>query len=100
MPAQYVFTSDGPTREYRIGKITLQFRHEARRKTKFRERESGIIVEALQTLGQNRVTEQTVKKIRNWLPAKMHRRVLKDTHKVADWIYHPIKKICREQDHG
>jgi len=100
VPAQLVYTSDGPTREYQIGKSTLRFKHAAPRKTKFREFESGIIVEALQVLGQDRITKQTIQKIRQWLPASKRARVLKDTKNITDWIYHVIKQICREESHG
>lgn len=99
-PSQYVFLSDGPDRSYRVGKTTIVFRQVALKEIGFRHHESGIIVQALKSLGEERVTESVIKTVRDWLPAAKRGKVLKDTQRVTGWVYEAIKKICREQEIG
>lgn len=100
LPSQYVFLSDGPDRTYPVGKTTIAFRQVALRETGLKHHESGIIVQALKSLGEERVTESVIRSIRDWLPTDKRGKVLKDTQRVIGWVYEAIKKICREQVAG
>jgi hypothetical protein len=55
VPARAVYLSDGPNRTYRIGDTTLIFKHTALKEAGFKLRESGLIVQALKSLGPDRV---------------------------------------------
>lgn len=100
VPSQYVFLSDGPDRTYRVGETTIAFRQVALKEIGFRHHESGIIVQALKSLGEERITESVIRTIRDWLPTDERGRVLKDTERVTEWVHEAIKKICREQGTG
>lgn len=100
VPSQFVFTSDGPNRKYKIGKTSLEFRHAALKEIGFRFPESGVIVHALKVLGQERITPETIDKIRSWLPEDKRSKVLKDTDRVTGWVFATIQKICKESQHG
>lgn len=100
VPSQYVFKSDGPNRTYSIGKSTIEFKHSAMKEIGFRHPESGIIVHALKTLGEDRIDQQTIQTIREWLSEHKRSKVLKDTEKVTDWVFQAIKQICREEPRG
>lgn len=100
VPSQYVFLSDGPDRTYRVGKTAIAFRQVALKEIGFRHHESGIIVQALKSLGEERITESVIKTVRDWLPTARRDKVLKDTERVTGWVYEAIKKICREQEIG
>jgi len=54
VPSQYVFKSDEPARTYEIGNIKLEFKHVALKEADFRRHETGIIVQALKSMGKNR----------------------------------------------
>jgi hypothetical protein len=55
VPGRLVYLSDGPNRQYDIGNYTLEFKNSALKDVGFRYRESGLIVQALKALGQERV---------------------------------------------
>ena len=99
VPSQYVFTSDGPDRNYKIGKTKLIFKNAALKEIGFKQVESGIIVHALKALGEDRVNAQAIQRIRKWLPENKHGKVLKDTERVTAWVYAVIRQICQGGEH-
>lgn len=100
IPSQYVFKSDGPNRTYSVGKSTIEFKHSAMKEIGFRHPESGIIVHALKSLGEERIDREAIHTIREWLPEHKRLKVLKDTQKVTGWVFNAIKQICREEARG
>jgi hypothetical protein len=100
VPARAVYLSDGPDRSYKIGKITLAFEHRALKETGFRLRESGLIVQALKSLGPDGVTSEVISKIRAWLPELLYAKVLADTRTATGWVYAVIQQITQGDLHG
>jgi hypothetical protein len=100
VPAQFIFLSDGPNRNYKAGRITLTFEKTAIKEAGFKLPESSLLVQALKALGQIHITEKVIAAMRRWLKAELQPKVLKDTRTATDWIYESIKKICREDNHG
>ena len=98
VPGRWVYLSDGPSRQYAIGKHTLAFRKSALKDAGFKYRESGLVVQALKALGKERVDRAVIKTIRQRLALKNCARLLKDTRAVTGWIYQIIKQVCRERD--
>ncbi len=97
MPGKWVYLSDGPTREYAIGAHTLAFRKSALKDAGFKNRESGLVVQALKALGKERVDQAVIETIRQRLDAKGCERMLKDTRAATGWIYQIIKQVCGER---
>lgn len=100
VPSQYSFQSDGPDRCYLVGNTSLQFKHGALKEAGLRHRESGLIVQAIKTLGEANITDETINAIRQWLPQTMRQKVLKDTSTVTGWVYAAIKRICQDDERG
>lgn len=100
VPGKYVYLSDGPNRTYAIGNYKLVFKKTALKEIGFKHRESGIIVQALKSLGKERITPDLLQKIRNELDIEMYPKILKDTKTVTGWVYDCIKEICWEGGHG
>ena len=93
VPARAVYLSDGPDRSYKIGNTTLAFEHTALKEAGFKLKESGLIVQALKSLGPERVTSEVVSKIRAWLPESLRTKVLADTRTATGWVYTVIQQI-------
>ncbi len=87
VPARAVYLSDGPTRGYKIGSTSLILEHTALKEAGFKLRESGLIVQALRSLGQDRITPEIISKIRAWLPASLRPKILVDTKTATGWAY-------------
>ena len=94
--AKYVYLSDGPNRSYDILGTTLEFKKSSLKNIGFKYKESSLIVQALKTLGKERVTEEVIETIRKRIKPKMYAKILKDTQSSTVWIYEAIKQICRE----
>jgi hypothetical protein len=60
VPARAVYLSDGPDRVYQIGNTTLAFEHTALKESGIKLKESGLIVQALKSLGQERIANLTL----------------------------------------
>ena len=94
--AKYIYLSDGPNRSYDILGTILEFKKSSLKNIGFKYKESSLIVQALKTLGKDRVTEEVIETIRKRIEPKMYTKILKDTQSSTDWIYETIKLICRE----
>ncbi len=97
VPGRWVYFTDGPSRQYVIGKHTLVFKKSALKDAGFKYRESGLVVQALKALGKDRVDPSVVTTIRQELGPAVCARVLRDTRAVTGWIYEIIKQVCRER---
>lgn len=100
VPGKYIYLSDGPNRTYAIGSYKLEFKKTALKEIGFKHRESGIIVQALKSLGKEQITPGLLKKIRNELGLEMCPKILKDTKTVTGWVFECIKEICLEGGYG
>lgn len=100
VPGKYVYLSDGPNRSYAIGNYKLEFKKTALKEVGFKHRESGLIVQALKSLGKERITSDMLAKIRKQIEPEKFGKILKDTRTVTGWIYDCIKEICWEKMHG
>jgi uncharacterized protein DUF6088 len=98
VPGRWVYLTDGPSRQYVIGKHTLVFKKSSLKDVGFKYRESGLVVQALKTLGKDRVDQSVVKTIRQQLGPNICVRILQDTRAVTGWIYQIIKQVCGERD--
>ncbi len=101
VPGKWVYLSDGPNREYAIGEDGAQaliFRKSALKDTGFKNRESGLMVQALKALGKEPVDQAVIETLRQRLDPTIRERILKDTRAVTGWIYQIIKQVCREAD--
>jgi len=98
--AMYVYLSDGPDRSYDINGTTLKFKHTALKEAGFRHRESSLIVQAIKSLGAERIGPRAIARIRRWLDPKLREMILNDTSTVTGWVYAAIREICRKGDDG
>lgn len=95
--AKYVYLSDGPNRTYGILGTTLEFKKSSLKNIGFKYKESSLIVQALKTLGKERISDDVIETIRKRVEPKMYSKILKDTQSSTVWIYEAIKQICREK---
>ena len=94
IPVVWSYVSDGPYRIYTWGNVTISFKHRTNREISFMSDNSKLIVEALKTLGKDRVDDKVILCLKNNLPISEKEIVLNETAKVRGWIYDVIKKVC------
>ena len=94
--AQYEYLSNGATKKYTLNNGTiLKFKKSSLKNIGFKHKESSLIVQALKTLGKDRVNDDVIKSIREQIDPKKYQKILKDTKSSTVWIYETIKKICK-----
>jgi hypothetical protein len=96
VPARAVYLSDGPDRTYQVGNTALVFEHTALKESGVKMKESGLIVQSLKSLGQERITPEVIAKFRAWLPESLRVKVLADTKTATGWVYNAIQQITKK----
>ena len=98
VPGRCVYLSNGPSRDYKIGRSALAFKTSALKDIGFRLPESALIVQALKSLGKENVDPRVIKTLRRHLDASKCEQILKDTRAVTSWVYGVIKQVCKESN--
>lgn len=96
VPVVWSYISDGPYRKFSWDNITLSFRHRANREISFMSETTTLVVEALKTLGKDRVDDGIILSLRNRLPKEEKKKMLEEATGVSEWIYTVIRKLCAE----
>ncbi len=96
VPVVWSYISDGPYRKFSWDNITLSFKHRANREISFMSETTTLVVEALKTLGKDRVDDGIILSLKNRLPEDEKKKMLEEATSVSEWIYAVIKKVCVE----
>ena len=96
VPVVWFYISDGPYRKFSWDNITLSFKHRANREISFMSETTTLVVEALKTLGKDRVDDSIILSLRNRLPKAEKKKMLEEATVVSEWIYAVIRKVCTE----
>ena len=94
--AVWSYISDGPYRKFSWDNITLSFKHRANREISYMSETTTLVVEALKTLGKDRVDDGIILSLRNRLPREEKKKMLVEATGVSEWIYTVIRKVCAE----
>jgi hypothetical protein len=98
VPGTYIYLSDGSSKSYDIMGTTLKFKKSKLKNIGFKHSESSLIVQALNALGKEHITDNVIKKIREQIDPKKYEKILKDTQSSTVWIYESIKVICQKDN--
>lgn len=96
VPAQAVYLSDGPGKTYEIGKRQLIFKKRALKESGFKHRESELVVQALKSLGRDRIDSEIRNKLAGALPATTWGKMVRDTKTAPAWVHEIIRTIAEE----
>ena len=96
VPVVWSYISDGPYRKFSWDNITLSYKHRANREISFMSETTTLVVEALKTLGKERIDDDVIVSLRNRLPEEEKKKMLKEATGVSEWIYAVIRKVCAE----
>lgn len=96
VPAKYVYLSNGPTKQTKVGNRTIHFKH-ARPKEIYADSEiSGLVVQALRYFGKDNVNDNTIAHLKNNLSHEEKKELLKHIHYSAEWIYEIVQRITKD----
>lgn len=98
VPTVPVFNTSGPSRELKIGNLTIRLKHISSRKLLHAGKPSGIALSALWYLGKNNVNSKTLNTIQSGLSTKEF-ETLKNTDMPA-WMANAIEMYSKEAAHA
>ncbi len=99
VPARVVYFTEGPPRQFVVGKQEIEFRRVAPSSLRGAGNAlSSLVVQALRHLGCDRVDRDVVNRLRQRLTDTDRRRLLTDARYAADWVYEAVKRIAEDDD--
>lgn len=94
VPGRWVYLSDGPARQYTIGKQALEFRKAPLKEAALKTIEGALLVQAIKALGKERIDDQVIAKLSAFLKPQDCSRIRQDTKAVPEWIHNIIREAC------
>ncbi len=86
VPMKVVYLTDGAARSIKVGKRTITFKNTSPKNLIAKGEISSLVIQALKTIGQTKVDEETVLKIRMLLKKEKKENILNDAKLAPVWI--------------
>ena len=97
VPSEYIYSSDGPYRDYLVDGMSLRFRHKSTRFIKGMSYKTALFVEALKALGKENVDESTIKALAQSLGEDEISQILNEAKSAPKWIYDTAMQVQEEK---
>jgi hypothetical protein len=97
--AQWQYLSDGPSRVYKWSAGTLFFKHRTQKETSALSAKTAILVQALKTLGEERIDDSTIAVLTEKFDAKERARAVCEAKHATAWVYEVIKRLNADGRH-
>lgn len=94
VPVVWSYISDGPYRKFTWDNITIAYKHRTNRQISHLSETATLVIEAIRTIGKNRVDDTVINKLKTKLPEDEKKQILMEANGVNEWIYDVIRKVC------
>lgn len=91
---KWMFISDGPYREYKIGPYTLEFKHCANREVSGRSPITITAIQALKAIGKENIQAVDKERLKLAIKDADTSLILKESRTAAAWIYRIMEEVC------
>lgn len=95
IPMKVVFLTDGAARSIKVGKRTITFKKTSPKNLLPKGEISSLVIQALKTIGQNKVDDDTLKKLQPILKKEMKENILHDAKLAPAWINKILMQAIR-----
>lgn len=95
VPAQVVFLTDGATRSVKVGPTQISLKRTTPRHMAMAGRLSGLMIQALRSLGSAHVTPQRIAHLRMNLPASERKQILQDLALAPEWMHAHLRAVAQ-----
>ena len=86
VPMKVVYLTDGAARSIKVGKRTITLKKTSPKNLLAQGEISSLVIQALKTIGQTKVDNETIKKIQNILRNEKTENILNDAKLAPAWI--------------
>jgi len=98
VPGSWDYVSSGPYKSYDIGNVKICFLHRSDRMVGGMSPKTALVIQALKSIGRERVDERTIRQIRNRLSEEEKANLLVEGRRTIPWIYSIIKEIAKTEE--
>jgi hypothetical protein len=95
VPMKVVFLTDGAARSIKVGKRTITFKKTSPKNLLPKGEISSLVIQALKTIGQNKVNDVTLKKLQTILEKEIKANILHDAKLAPAWINKILMQAIR-----
>ena len=95
VPAKVVFLTDGATRTVTVGPTRIYLKRTTPRHMAAAGRLSGLVIQALRSLGQAHVKRQHIERLRDRIPAEERATLLEDLALAPAWMRSILQEIAK-----
>ena len=88
------YVSDGPYRDYVIGKTPLKFKHIMPREINGYSTITVMIIQSIRAIGRGNMTQEQMDRFSSAVTPADRETILKEARTASGWIYKEIKNIC------
>ena len=86
VPMKVVFLTDGAARSIKVGKRTIAFKNTSPKNLIAQGEISSLVIQALKTIGQSKVNDETLLKIKTLLKKEKTENIIHDAKLAPAWI--------------
>jgi hypothetical protein len=94
VPARVEFLTDGTSRTVKAGPMQIVLKRTTPRQMAAAGRTSGLVIQALRSLGPDYVTPQRLSKLRRAIPADQRRALLDDLALAPGWLQPSLRALA------
>jgi hypothetical protein len=86
VPMKVVYLTDGAARSIKVGKRTITFKNTSPKNLLAQGEISSLVIQALKTIGQSKLTDETILKIQTLLKKEKIENIMNDAKLTPAWI--------------
>lgn len=94
VPARIEFLTDGTSRTVKAGPMQIVLKRTTPRQMAAAGRTSGLVIQALRSLGADHLTAQRLNKLRRTIPAGQRRALLNDLALAPGWMHPALRALA------
>lgn len=98
VPARVEFLTDGTSRTLQVGPMRIVLKRTTPRQMAAAGRASGLVIQALRSLGREHIGEERIERLRDTLPPQERRALLRDLALAPAWMRPVLIRIAQEDD--
>ena len=95
IPLKVVFLTDGAARSLKIGKRTITFKKTSPKNLLVKGEISGLVIQALKSIGQNKLEDDNLKKFQAILKKEKKEIILHDAKLAPAWINKILMSVTK-----
>ena len=96
VPAEWTYVSDGPYKEYLLGKTTIRLKRTANKDISKLPYNRALLVQAIKAIGKENLDGVTKRKIANLMTDDEKEACMAEGKYMTTWVYEALKDICGE----